>query len=338
MTTLDQAHLVKELYKNRILALPGVVGVATGVKMISGSPTGQMSIVALVREKLPPGKLKPEEVVPGIMGGMSTDVLAVGELDALENRRERWRPAPGGISIGHLKATAGTLGCMVRDKNNWTSLALSNNHVLANMNDAQPGDAILQPAPADGGVPDLDLFGYLERFQPIRFGEPESSPTQRLPLSLQKTALRVSQRFKFKKMVETLTQTDPAHANLVDAAVARPAAEDQVLAEVLEIGKIENIASPALEMAVEKSGAVTGLTTGKILLLNATVVVNYQNGKTARFENQILTGGMAEGGDSGSILVSAGEHRLVGLLFAGSAAISIYSPAQSFFDLLEVQL
>ncbi len=46
---------------------------------------------------------------------------------------------------------------------------LSNNHVLANSNDATAGDAILQPGPADGGRLGPDTIAVLERFCPIEF-------------------------------------------------------------------------------------------------------------------------------------------------------------------------
>lgn len=53
--------------------------------------------------------------------------------------------------------------------------------------------------------------------------------------------------------------------------------------------------------------------------MTAAVNVTYGGGRTARFEDQIITGPMSEGGDSGSLLVDADELKAVGLLFAGSA-------------------
>lgn len=48
-----------------------------------------------------------------------------------KERTERWRPAPMGVSIGHCKASAGTAGCLVKDKKTREILILSNAHVLA---------------------------------------------------------------------------------------------------------------------------------------------------------------------------------------------------------------
>jgi hypothetical protein len=54
---------------------------------------------------------------------------------------------PAGISIGHFRVTAGTLGCLVQDRDG-NRFILSNNHVLADENKAEVGDVILQ-----AGVP-----------------------------------------------------------------------------------------------------------------------------------------------------------------------------------------
>lgn len=55
--------------------------------------------------------------------------------------RFRIRKAPGGVSVGHYKITAGTLGCLATRGRRL--LILSNNHVLANSNNARTGDPIL---------------------------------------------------------------------------------------------------------------------------------------------------------------------------------------------------
>src|SRR4030067_2386517 len=98
----------------------------------------------LVRQKVPPAALTAETMVPREINGVRTDIIQVGEIRALQSRTDRWRPAPGGVSIGHFRITAGTFGCVVRDRASGSRLILSNNHVLANSNDASPGDAILQ--------------------------------------------------------------------------------------------------------------------------------------------------------------------------------------------------
>jgi hypothetical protein len=82
--------------------------------------------------------------------------------------------------------------------------------------------------------------------------------------------------------------------------------------------------------AVQKYGRTTGLTTGYVDAINATVNVQYSRG-IALFVKQIIIkpGGFSAGGDSGSlVVVNGGEHdrKAVGLLFAGSSTITVANP------------
>ncbi len=70
--------------------------------------------------------------------------------------------------MGHFRITAGTFGCLVRRGNQL--FVLSNNHVLANSNNAQLGDPILQPGPFDGGRIPEHVIGQLSQFVPVNFG------------------------------------------------------------------------------------------------------------------------------------------------------------------------
>jgi len=159
--------LAKEASKQTIMKYPNVVGVGIGKKNDDGLP----SIRVMVKEKRPLAALHPKEVLPQAINGFLTDVVQVGEIKALQARTDRWRPALGGVSIGHYKITAGTLGTVVRDKASGAPLILSNNHVLANSNEANIGDPILQPGPYDGGNVADDTIAELFRFAKIDFGE-----------------------------------------------------------------------------------------------------------------------------------------------------------------------
>lgn len=79
---------------------------------------------------------------------------------------DRQRPLRPGISIGHVGVTAGTLGAFVtRARPGATEeselYALSNYHVLAGSPEARPGDVVVQPGPADGGLAPGDRIGEL---------------------------------------------------------------------------------------------------------------------------------------------------------------------------------
>jgi hypothetical protein len=331
----NQITLAKEQAKEELLSLPNVVGVGVGYKQVGQLKTEEMSIVVMVRRKLPVAALPPEGLLPKQMSGVAVDVIQVGDIVAQASRTDRYRPAPGGVSLGHYMITAGTLGCVVRDRATNVRLILSNNHVLANSNDASPGDAILQPGPVDSGSPAADTIATLERFCPIDFGsEPGGCSLAGAYASLG-NAIAALLGSKHRLDVSRL---DPQATNLADAAVARPINDSDVLDEILEIGTVQGTLDATLGMPLRKSGRTTGFTTGEVTLLNATVNVSYGAGKTARFENQIVAGAMSQGGDSGSLVVHGTELKAVGLLFAGSNQSTIINPIQAVLDCVQVSL
>ncbi len=335
MSPTDEIKQVKEASKDNLLAMQNVVGVGIGYQIKGGEQTGNYAIVVMVSRKLPLPALAPNTILPKNVDGVTIDVIEVGELRALQARTDRWRPAPGGISIGHYKITAGTFGAIVRDRNSGERLILSNNHVIANSNDADPGDQILQPGPIDGGSPDVDTIAHLDRFCPIEFAtEPGICDIADTYASLGNA---IAGLLGSKHRVNT-QQSDPQAVNLVDAAVAKPVNDSDVLDEILEIGTIEGSEEGLLGMSVRKSGRTTSFTTSQINLINATVDVNYGSGSTARFDNQLVSGPMSQGGDSGSLLVAGDSLHAVGLLFAGSNQSTIFNPIQAVYDCLEVDI
>ncbi len=331
----DDIRQIKEAHKEELLTRPNVIGVGVGYKVRGSVRTDELCVVAMVRQKLGEAALRPRDMVPPSLDGAPTDVIQVGELRALQARTDRWRPAPGGVSIGHYRITAGTLGVVVRDRTSGARLILSNNHVLANSNDAALGDPILQPGPADGGRVDRDTIARLERFCPIEFGtQPGDCSIADLYAAVGNALARaISSSHRVAPV-----RVNPQAANLVDAAVARPLNDADLREDILEIGVVSGTLPAGLGMMVRKSGRTTALSTGQITVLDATVTVSYGVGRTARFENQIVTTAMSQGGDSGSLLVAADALQAVGLLFAGSDQSTIHSPIQAVLDCLDVTL
>ena len=171
MSTSD-AIQAQQIYQPTLLAKANVVGVAVGFKESNGAKTGEVAVVVLVEQKKPLAALSAEDVIPPEIDGMRTDVYEVGYLRAqqMQDPKGRFRPlVPPGVSIGHYKVTAGTFGTLVTDRTSGERLILSNNHVLANSNDAQPGEAILQPGAIDGGLNPGDAIATLERFIRLRY-------------------------------------------------------------------------------------------------------------------------------------------------------------------------
>ena len=307
---------VQEKREAEVLAMDNVVGVAAMVKVKGGKPTGSWALAVLVAQKLPKTKLAKSSLLPETLDGVPTDVVEVGRIEALAFTA-RVRPALPGYSIGHYNITAGTFGCLVRDVRRCCCgyakdcgcaptrqecpgdiLILSNNHVLANTNQARPGDKILQPGPFDGGVFPSDAIATLDRFEEIVFGL--------------------------------------SGYNLVDGALARPLEPRNVTAAIIGAVVPRRVNQVFPLDQVVKVGRTTQVTTGVVLATNATVNVGF-GPLVGQFRHQIITTAMAAGGDSGSLLMNF-DLEGVGLLFAGSPLITIHNHINDVQNVLGVEL
>lgn len=338
-----------------LLTIPQVVGVGHGLKEVGGFQTEKEAVIVLVKEKLPLAKLSQDQLIPQTIKGLVTDVIAVGEFKAyveeappkqteaeqakgqvveeqavvgqsveeqlnveqLEagqaeeafyelitdvDRTARLRPAMPGISIGHYLVTAGTFGAVVYDKSTGQPFILSNNHILANSSNghdarARIGDPILQPGAYDGGKYSKNILARLAKY---------------------------------------VTLDEYPLVNLMDCALAKPLNNDLIVPDILGIGVVQGVVTPALGMIVVKSGRTSDVTNGQIRVMNVTADVNYGQGRVLRFENQIFTTPMSQGGDSGSLVLD--ENNLaVGLLFAGSDQGTLINPIQPILELLNIK-
>jgi hypothetical protein len=202
----------------------------------------------------------------------------------------------------------GTLGSLIQNSSG-TQYLLSCNHVLARSDQASVGEMIVQPGLIDnnctpnGNGPGTTLVGIL---------------TAWLPLS------------------SNTTNVDAAIAQVDSGAV-------NSAGEILELGAVQGsgtlAAAPpgisstggkgesgSLNLVVAKSGRTTGLTCASISALNLTVKVDYYRNcdettayLTKIYTNQIAIEGseFSDAGDSGALVVDAGNAEPVGLYFAG---------------------
>ncbi|MGS1009900.1 hypothetical protein [Achromobacter anxifer] len=248
------------------------------------------------------------------LSSVAVQQVPVGVVDAYSHRA-RHRPAPGGVSVGHVNVTAGTLGSRTIGLTApWTNrhLILSNNHVLANSNAGRVNDSIIQPGAADGGRHPADQIAVLARWVPISFG---------------------------------------GAANFVDAAFGwawheRIRGEQYYLsggrAAYYRTGTAPLAAS--LGLIVGKSGRTTGLTQGRVTQIGVSVNVNYGGGRVALFRNQIAIQSVnanpfSAGGDSGSLIWHwATGVRPVGLLFAGGGGTTFANPIGAALSSLNIRL
>jgi hypothetical protein len=253
----------------------------------------------------------------GLSAASSDDVpvnVIVSGLIEAQPHTFRIRPAPGGVSVGHYRITAGTLGCLSRGRRaprNSRLLMLSNNHVLANSNRARFGDSILQPGRADGGHNPRDRVAILERYVPIRFG---------------------------------------AGVNYVDCATAW-CWPRLVRKELVYLSKgrrrlfriSSRIQSCRRGLYVGKSGRTTQLTAGRITDCTFSGWVGYGGAGRAFFRDQMVIRGVrgdfSRPGDSGSVIWTWDSRRNpVGLLFAGGGGLTIANKMWRVLSALDINL
>ncbi|MCS7475998.1 DNA/RNA non-specific endonuclease [Umezawaea endophytica] len=153
-----------------------VSSIGVGYKHQDGKPTKEISVQFTVRQKALPEQLEALGTVelPSVIvvDGVEvpTDVLqrdykpdfrVVSEAAAVE-RKTRVDPIAPGASVGHVKVSAGTIGCIVYDRADGTPYVLSNWHVLHGSRGAL-GEDVVQPGPHDDNRIDRNRLGRLVR-------------------------------------------------------------------------------------------------------------------------------------------------------------------------------
>jgi len=334
---------VKEKYTKKLKRKGNVNGVAIGEKFSGGVATGEEAITVFVEKKKPIAQLKKDDLIPKELKGYKTDVIEIGKVKALSDPTKKYRPAPGGVSIGHYAITAGTFGCVVRK--NGQRFILSNNHVLANSNAAKIGDPILQPGAYDGGTL-ADQISVLAEFIPIDFGGTQPPPQPPPGDNGGESWCPIANMFakitnfaartigsSYRVIVEKRSAP-----NYVDCALAGPVG-NEVLDNILDIGDWSGwMTNVDLYIPIKKMGRTTVYTEDKIIHRSATIDVEYGPGLIATFEEQLMAGPMSAGGDSGSLILHRDTNKAIGLLFAGSPAVTIINPIQFVIDALGITI
>ena len=214
---------------------------------------------------------------------------------------EESRPILLGVSGGNLGSIGGgfcctgTLGSLVQAGS--TQYILANNHVLATKSGSQ---LVIQPGLADLRCVQNSGYGVADGISDISIS--------------------------------------PSTTNTVDAAIARViSGEVNSSGQILNIGNVAagNAVTPTLNLAVQKMGRTTCVTSGRVTAVNVTIRVAYPTycsltfSGTATFANQIQISppGFSAAGDSGSLVVTTGScPGAVGLLFAGSNTSTFANP------------
>ena len=282
MQDFGPAIAAADRYTAALMRNPNIVGTGVGLNE-DGKPSVRLFLVS-------------EHVrgLPDHLDDVPVSTAVTGQFHVRQaDPTSRARPAPMGFSVGHPDITAGTLGARVTDGT--SVFILSNNHVLANSNDATIGDSALQPGAFDGGSEPDDVIGTLYDFEEISFSED----------------------------------------NVMDAAIALVDAADVSgsTPDGVSYGfPSTTVDSASVGMDVQKYGRTTGHTHGTVAETNVTVSVCFAGfifcTQSATFVSQftVTPGDFSDGGDSGSLIVTEDGNHPVGLLFAGSDTRTIANP------------
>jgi hypothetical protein len=286
-SNLSLAVAAQARHSDELLAIVGVVGTAVAVE-----ENGQAQVKLFTRSRDVRGLPATLDGVPvsTVVTGRIRALPAAGSLEgaaaAVSRTAKFARPVPIGISTGNQgECLAGTIGARV--KVGTKLYALSNNHVYALENRAAIGTNVLQPGRFDLNCAKgtADVIGKLSKFVRISFA------------------------------AGTKNRVDAAIASVTSGNLRRNTPSDGYGTPRA------TTATAALNQKVQKYGRTTGLTSGTVVGINATVDVEYSNGNVARFVGQIViqkpSGKFSKAGDSGSLIVDTNRHP-VGLLFAGA--------------------
>lgn len=304
-SSLSLALATQSRHTDRLLGIRGVVGTAVAL-----DAQGKPEVRVFARDASVRG-------VPTTLDGTPVSVVVTGPIRSLVatanteaaaaavNPRARFpRPVPIGVSTGNQgECISGTIAARV--KRGTSFFALSNNHVYARQNSAPLGSNVLQPGQADANCAagTNAQLGKLSKFVRIVFSETASN------------------------------RVDAAIASVTSAKLGRSTPSDGYGTPRAAT------ASAALNQTVRKYGRTTGQTSGKVVGLNATVIVEYGPGKNARFVGQIViqSASFSRPGDSGALIVN-GTLRPVGLLFAGGDIYTIANPINQVLTALNVTI
>lgn len=307
---------IKDKVKKDLFRIPGVHGIAIGIKMQGDTLIPEMCIQIFVHRKKKSSELPSDQLIPSEVYGVKTDVIQSGPVELLLDESDcpeinpdpgSYRPLRGGVQIQARGGGRGTLTCVVRTRDNPPrDVMLTNEHVLYSGTATGPS---CSGCTAGSGVG-----------QPIWSGPNELGNVLKGKSSL-----------------------------LVDGSIATLDAGTQWRAEIEDIGPIagtENVTYEMLESRilsgggfypVKKRGAKTRLTHGVIISVDFEEPPTGSRTHREQVDQQIQiypvgheTGNVCflASRDSGSAVVNE-DNKIVGLLY-GSTPITIISTGIEF--------
>jgi hypothetical protein len=340
-----------------------------GYKTKNNIKTNEKSIIFGVSRKKNIDQIPSDELLPAFVEVgdeiVKTDVISIGDIRALSSyrsncfkagdssssvNRSKRRPLLGGCSIirtGFSNPNAGTLGLIVRDKEDGTIVGLTNNHVIARnafftseLNSSltlidNTTFGVLQPGTADGGVDPSDRIGFSKRYEPM------SRITTSGSINFIDAAICSLNNLDFNS-IKILGLDNPSALpfatsseinNLLDnnnklfksgrttGAVGFPNCPMIIFQENLKIRVGGYIDQNSNNQVVEFSDCLA------VVYEETQTITDPYDGRSFNFPRE----NVGVGGDSGSVVVAdiAGINKVVGLFFAGGT-LGVDRPPKPF--------
>lgn len=299
MTDLEE---IKDSVEDIMFNKKNVVAVGLGQKWSNGFNTGEDAILVFVGQKKHNYQLSPSDMIPSAVEGVKTDVVGRSGMMRKFANTGIVRPLVPGYSCGHIRVTAGTIGAFFRDKDGEV-VGLSNNHVLANTNNAYAKRHItLQPGIYDDGHWIQNCCGTLWAFQKL-VGSGETVRDYHNNRDLNGYNAEDSAIFR---LGNDYFNVNPDYDSVIPG-----------------IGTIDGWNdNPAVGDLVQKVGRTTGYTKANLIATSLTARVYYDKYTSFLFKDQLAANAMSTGGDSGSLVLDM-NNNAVGLLYAGSSSITL---------------
>ena len=299
-------------YYKYLMSLENVIGIGLGYKYINKVTTFEPCIHVLVEKKINAKYLSRNNLVAKNYMGIKTDVIEIGKYTFYQGEAitEKYRPLEGGCEIFVVDENNediffnGTLGCVVTkiEKGEREFFILSNNHVLANFNKNPIGLPIIQTNDIDSEDIMQDVVANLTTFIPIKFIEGDNKPI-----------------------------------NYVDCAIAKIHDKSIISNMIIDIGEIKGITKAVLNQKIKKVGCATGLTTGKVTTIGATVEIPASDELKIFYKDQIISDIDGNQGDSGAIVLNDYDE-VLGLLVGGGGGMTLINDIHKVLDLLNVEI
>ncbi|MBV8675478.1 MAG: hypothetical protein JOZ33_18795 [Acidobacteriaceae bacterium] len=246
---------------------------------------------------------------PSANQAQQNGAIALGSSGGNDNDYDTYLDRAGNSYIADC--CGGTLGALVEDSAH-NQYILSNNHVLAESDQAMIGDTIDQPGLIDNGcVPSSHAGSMLRPVGALKYFVPLASSRTNVDAALAAVTTGAVDRSGSILQLEA-----PKGNNSASLGAAPPMAGTGEALTAANLGSIELV----------KSSRTTGLTCSTVETVDLSVRIDYfkdcaetQPYYSKTYTGQIGIGGdrFSDAGDSGALIVDAANAQPVGLFFAG---------------------